>query len=140
MVCKVSDIIKEAKRALHAINLLKPYFTPLELKQLIISNYYSILYYNPEIWHIPTLNASSKRQLFLASSTTLEMCKFGDTWMILYKSLHLNNQRATPEPYLQYKHAFQLCKGLKNLESIHDWLVLNSNHSLTSRQTTFTAI
>ena len=45
----VAKTINKANIALHAIRLIKKYFTSSEIKQLITSNFYSILYYNSEI-------------------------------------------------------------------------------------------
>ena len=45
--------INKANRALHAIKLIRKYFTKDEILALLTSNFYSILYYNSEVWHIP---------------------------------------------------------------------------------------
>ena len=47
---QVSTRINKAKRAIHAIKLIKKHFNQTELKQLLTANYYSILYYNCKIW------------------------------------------------------------------------------------------
>ena len=52
----VSKAIKKATSALHAIRLIKHHFTSLELRTLITSDFYSILFYNSEVWHLPKLN------------------------------------------------------------------------------------
>ena len=57
---QVGKTIWKAKKSFHALKLIKPFFTNHELKQLITSNYYSVLYHKSEIWHIPTLNYYSK--------------------------------------------------------------------------------
>ena len=49
---QVNKTINKAKKTLHAINLIKKYFTNDELKSLLTSNYYSVLYYNSEIWQL----------------------------------------------------------------------------------------
>jgi hypothetical protein len=54
-----SAIIKSGK-ALNAIKLIKKYFNTKELVQLITSNFYSILFYNSEIWHINSLSKETK--------------------------------------------------------------------------------
>jgi hypothetical protein len=53
---QVSNTIIKANCSLCAIKLIKKYFRKAELRTLLTSNFYSILYYNSEIWHIPTLN------------------------------------------------------------------------------------
>ena len=46
---QVAHAINKYNSALHCIRLIKYHFTPEELKQIITSNFYSILYYNSEI-------------------------------------------------------------------------------------------
>ena len=41
----IAKAINKANSALHCIRLIKYYFTPEELTQIITSNFYSILYY-----------------------------------------------------------------------------------------------
>ena len=53
---QVNQCIKKSLKALHAIRLIKSHFKETELKQLVTSNFYSILYYNSEVWHLPSLN------------------------------------------------------------------------------------
>ena len=134
------NAIHKSKRALHTIKLINRYFTNIEVRQLITSNYYSILCYNSEIWHIITLNTYSKRQLLSASAVALKLCTPGNASLISYNQLHLLNKRAPPEQYLLYKHALQLHRVLNNTEPIYNWTVLNLTQSLTSRQTKFMAI
>ena len=52
----ISQTITKSKKALHAIRLIKKYFKKDEILNLLTSNFYSILYYNSEIWHLPTLS------------------------------------------------------------------------------------
>ena len=60
---KVSNVITKANKALHAIRIIRPYFNQIELCTLLTSSFYSLLYYNSEIWQIPSLNPISKQQL-----------------------------------------------------------------------------
>jgi hypothetical protein len=53
---QINNCIKKASTALHALRLIKGYFIPMELQNLLTANFYSILYYNSEIWHLPKLN------------------------------------------------------------------------------------
>ena len=71
---QVNKTINKAKKAFHAINILKKHFTNEELKGLLTSSYYSILYYNSEIWHLPTLSPQLKQKLLSASSNALKLC------------------------------------------------------------------
>ena len=46
---QVSQAIKKVRKALHGIRLIKKHFDKNELRQLLTSNYYSVLYYNSEV-------------------------------------------------------------------------------------------
>ena len=47
---QVNKTVNKAKKTYHAINLIKKYFNPVELKGLLTSNYFSVLFYNSEIY------------------------------------------------------------------------------------------
>jgi hypothetical protein len=82
--------------ALHAVRLIKGYFTPMNLKNLITANFYSILYYNTEIWHLPTLNPILKNHFLAASATALKLYNPSYNKSMSYTTLHSINNRATP--------------------------------------------
>ena len=56
----VTNPIKKANGALNAIKLIKKYFTNLELVGLVTSNYYSVLFYNSEIFKNLVILSSGK--------------------------------------------------------------------------------
>ena len=134
---QVALTIKKAKSSLHAIKLIKPYFSNLELKQLITANFYSVLYYNSEIWHIPTLNPHCKQQLLSASANALKLCTTYYNDRTSFEDLHKLNQRATPTQIMQYKHSLLLYKLYNRKEPIQEWVNLNFQQTLSSRQTKF---
>ena len=134
---QVNKCVKKAKTALHAIKLIKGYFTCNELKQLITSNFYSILYYNSEIWHLPKLNPLLKNHLLAASATALKICTPSFNRSMSYITLHSINQRATPSQMMLYKHAILLFKIFNNQQPPHDWLELNFTQLTSRRQVNF---
>ena len=64
----ISHAIKRSITALNAIRIIKRFFTKKELLSLVTSNFYSILYYNSEIWQIPTLKTTLKQSLLSTSA------------------------------------------------------------------------
>ena len=57
--------------------------------------------------------------------------------MILYANIHIMNQRATPDSMLLYRMSIQLFKLYNtNVHSL-EWISLNWNQILTSRQSKF---
>ena len=63
----------KANSALHAIKLIRKFFTKEEILQLATANFYSILFYNSKVWHIPNLKPELKLILLLASANTLKI-------------------------------------------------------------------
>ena len=104
---QVSKSINKAKKTLHAIHLIKRYFTNDELKGLLTSNYYSVLYYNSEIWNLPSLNTNLKKKLLSASATAIKLCLSKLPPNTSYESIHRLAKRGTPTQMCQYKHAIQ---------------------------------
>ena len=85
---QIENVITKAKKALHAIKLVRKYFNKNELLRLITANYYSILYYNSEIWHLPSNTYNCKKQLLTASALPLKLCVYHFDQSISYDTLH----------------------------------------------------
>ena len=105
---QVASVINKTNTALHCIRLIKFYFNPTELQQLITSNVYSIMYYNSEIWNIPTLQYAQKQLLLSTSANALKVCTPSYHDRMSYSELHSINSRATPEQMCLYKHSLLL--------------------------------
>ncbi len=131
---------KKANRALCAIRQIKNYFTKDELCTLLIANFYSILFYNSEIWHNPTLNLHLKQLLLAASAKALKLCIKDHTVFHSYVDIHTLTKRAMPQQLSTFKHAILLFKLYKNTMSTSDWVKLNFQQILTSRQTNFMVV
>ena len=136
---QVSKTIKKANKALMAIKLIKKHFSLPELKTLLTSNFYSILYYNSEIWHTPALSPYLKNLLTSTSAKALMICTSNYTPMMSYKDLHTQNIRATPAQFMIYKHALLLHSVSNNQTPFNDWLDLNLNQNFNTRETNFRA-
>jgi hypothetical protein len=90
----IDKTINKANRALNVIKIIRNFFTTVELIKIVTSNYFSILFNNSEIWHIPTLNHISMHALLVASATSLKMCLHYLVEMISYLNLHKITNRA----------------------------------------------
>ena len=123
---------KKANNALHAIKLIKIYFTPAEILTLITSNYYSILYCNSEVWHLPTLNPQIKQHLLSASANALKLAQCHPDPMESIKDIHFNMKRATPENLLAFKHSVLLHKLYNDQSPNLDWVDLNFKQTFTT--------
>ena len=131
----VSNSINKAKRTLHAIRLIKRYFNKNELKQLLTSNFYSVLYYNAEIWMIPSLHANLKKHLLSCSAQALKILGNNSDLRISFEQLHRMNGRATPNQMMLYKHSLLLFKIFNDTHQTDDWMDLNWNQSFNNRST-----
>ena len=136
----ISNTINKSKRALHAIKLIKKHFNKEELRQLLTANYYSILYYNAEVWLIPSLNQQLKKHLLSASSAALRLIESSWDDRVSFRDLHLRNKRATPMQMMTYKHSLQLHKLYNSNMQSNDWLDLNFQQNFNARQNHFQII
>ena len=73
---QVNQSFKKSASALNAIRLIKRFFNTTELVQLVTSNFYSILFYNSEVWHLPSLKNTLKQSLLSASAKALKLCMY----------------------------------------------------------------
>jgi hypothetical protein len=120
MVSKSFKTIMKANRALCTIRLIKEYFKKEELFTLLTANFYSILYYNPEIWHLLTLNQHSKHLLLPTSAKALTLCIKSQPVMYSYSDIHTLTKRAT-QPQIQiYKHAILLVNLYNSIKTTSD--------------------
>ena len=130
---QVANTVKKSKSALNAIKLIKKYFTIPEIKNLLTSNFFSILYYNSEIWHLPSLNPKLKQTLLSASANALKLCLQHYDPMISITNVHIQTNRAHPDKYCIYKHALMLHKIYNNQTPKLDWISLNFNQNFNQR-------
>ena len=134
---QVANTVTKTNRAIHCIKQIKTYFTKNELQQLVTSNVYSILYYNSEVWNIPTLHIRQKQLLLSTSANALKICTPEYHDRMSYARLHSLNKRGTPDQMCKYKHALLLYK-LINTEIPHvDFIDLNLQQSFNNRLSTF---
>ena len=130
---QVSNTISKSKRALHALTMIRKYFNKEQLLNIITSCYYSILYYNSEIWHLPQLSPQLKQNLLAASAAPLKLTTPNYHRMMSYESLHYMNKRATPIQITLYKHSLLLHK-IYNDESMGlNWVNLFFNQNFNER-------
>ena len=133
----VATIIKKASRALNAIKLIKKYFTSSELLSLLTSNYYSILYYNSEVWHLGSLKSTVKNRLLSASANAIRVALHYPDPFISFIDLHKMVKRATPEMFSLYKLSITLYKTFNDAIPEIEWMGLNLDQVNMSRQSNF---
>jgi hypothetical protein len=131
MVQHISQTISRANSALHAIRLIRQYFTTKELLTLVTSNYYSILFYNSEIWHIPNLKPQLKQMLLSVSAKALKkfMKKLDSIFSFNY--IHEINNRGAPNNLMLYKHSLLLHKLYNEEQPSTEWVNHNFQHQFS---------
>ena len=132
---QVAQTIMKAKKTLHAIKLIRKFFRKDELKQLLTSNFFSVLYYNCEVWLTPMMDPRSKQQLLAASTMALKLCESQHDNMISYERLHEIHGRATPLKMMKYRLAIQLYKVYNGRIETEDWIDLNFQQNFNNRNT-----
>ena len=137
---QISQTINKAKNTLHAINLIKKYFNTNELKQLLTPNYYSVLYYNSEIWHLSTLGPQLKQKLLSASANAIKLCLTKLPPNTSHEAIHRLAKRGTPVQMSKFKHAIQLHKLYNSNNMSDDWVSLNVQQNFNGRLDKFQII
>ena len=136
----IAHCINKSKKALFALRLLRKYFDFNEMRTLLDSNYYSVLYYNSVIWLTPELNANLKHNLLASSSNAIRSCLMYGNHVISFEKMHVIAKKCTPSQIMLYQSALNLYKILnQDVISFEMVTVLNQMIS-TRRQTTFEII
>ena len=134
---QVSMAISKSKRALHAIKLIKKYLSKTETKMLLTSNFYSILYYNAEIWLYHGLKTRLKNQILSASACAIKVLNSPRDIRISYNQLHKFEMRALPMEFSKYRLAIQLHKIYNESSMNDDWMDMNVQQNFNTRNEKF---
>ena len=133
---QIENVIIKANKAKHAIMLIRRFFTKNEINTLLTSNFYSILYYNCDVWLIPSLKPQLKQQLLSASAKALRLSTPNYNYLMSFEQIHTINKRATPNQMLIYKHCLLLFKLWNNQIYSYEWLALNFQQTFNARCST----
>ena len=137
---QVTNTIVKSNKALCALKLIKKYMFPHEMKSLLISNYYSILYYNSQIWLSPTLCHESKQQLMSASANALRSCINLPNPFISFEAIHKYFKQSTPAQIGLYGISLLLFTIFNEIKQSRDWLAFTDQIIMTGRQQKFDII
>ena len=129
----VQIAITKSQKALQAIRIIKKHFTKKELYSLVLSNYYSILFYNSQIWLIPSLSNVTKNILLSSSAKPLKICYPHYHSFVSFELLHQALKRATPKAIIDYNHALLLHKTYNSVDQNKDWIDIHFNQSFNNR-------
>ena len=97
----------------------------------VCSNFYYILLYNSEVWHIPTLKPKLKQIILSTSANALKLSQRNPNFYESFVDIHKSCNRAHPNQFIVYKHSILLHKMYNSYCPQMDWLELNFNQTLT---------
>ena len=89
------------------------------------------------MWHLPSFKPELHQMLLSASAKDLKVTQKHPNAMESYVNVHKSCKRALPSQILEYTHAIVLYNVYNNQIPKDDWVDLNFNQILTSRQTKF---
>ena len=104
-----------------------------ELLTIIRSNFFSILYYNADIWLLPSLKQLLKSKLLSTSSAALKLCYHGYDRSVSFARLHNVLKYPTPQQTCEFNHAILLHKIYNDPAESQNWLDLFFNQNFNSR-------
>ena len=87
-----------------------------------------------------SVKSNLKQCLLSLSAKALKICLKYRTDDVSFVRVHEICNRATPDKYLLYRHALSLFKLMDQNNHSLEWIFLNFNIILTSRQTNFFAM
>ena len=132
----VKKAINDSNSNLYAIRMIRKYFSPQEIKNLLTALFYSKLYYGSEIWHLPGLQLKLKKSLKLASANACKLCiPRENAHLLTHTEVHALAKRAMPENMCIYKHALILHKLLRNELCNDEMMYLNFQIAENNRST-----
>ena len=92
------------------------------------------------MWHIPSLKPELKQIILSASARALKLTQRNPNFYESFIDIHKTCKRAHPNQFILYKHSILLHKMYNSYCPHMDWIELNFNQTLTSRQTHFNTI
>jgi hypothetical protein len=133
----IHKTVAKCAKSLNALKIIRKYFTTKEFLMLLTSNFYSVLYYNCEIWMIHSLSVANKKLLLMTSANALKVAYNYRIPLISFMAIHSMAWRATPSMITNYKLALMLHKIYNCINHSEEWIHLNLNQVFMSRQTCF---
>lgn len=133
---QVDKAILKMHKLSGTMKYLRKYFTEDELTIILKGQLLSSVYYNSEVWLIPTLHAMMKRRLLSASAGLIKATYGLHEWHISNRDLHELGGLPTPEQWSKYVTARTLHSILNTQrpDDIYNALALQARYeSRTNR-------
>ena len=95
----IANAISKAKKAFFALRLFNKFFNTTDMRALLDSNFYSILYYNSVIWLTPKITAVMKQSLLSISANALRSCMMVKCAQVYFENVHVKCKKVLPPKY-----------------------------------------
>ena len=112
-----------------AISMIHKYFFWNKVQNLLPSTFYSILYYNADMWLFPSLKPQLLQQLLSASASALKTSTGNCDYVVSFDKIHSINKPATPKHVMEFKHWHLLFEIYDNTMYSKEWIALNFKQS-----------
>ena len=138
----VASTICKAKKALYALKVLRKFFNDQEMRILLDSYFYSVLYYNAVLWLTPELSSIMKQSLLSISANALRSCMLSNCNEISFVNIHKICKKCTPSQIMSYQAALHLHKTLSGISELcsTEHATILTNIVCTTRQLKFEII
>ena len=122
--------------------MLRKFFNDQEMRLLLDSNFYSVLYYNSVLWLTPELSSVLKQSLLSISANALRSCMMSNSTEISFESIHKICKKCTPTQIMSYRTSLLLHKSINEIyeHCTSELVTLLSNIVCTRRQLKFEVI
>ena len=112
---QVANVICKARKALFAVCLLRKFFSDHEMRLLLDSYFYSVLYYNAVIWLTPELSSSMKQSLLSISANALRSCMMLNCAEISFERIHIMCRKCTSSQIMSYQSSISLYRSVSEM-------------------------
>ena len=109
------------------LKLIKPFmmrfFNQNEMRMLLDTHFYSVLFYNASIWLTPILKCDMKQKLLSISAHVLRTCLSHDGFDVSFENVHKIHNKCTPKQVMFFQMALKLHKQPNEHENILSYLL-----------------
>ena len=130
----IASAIVKAKKSLYALRLLRKFFNNHEMRTLLDSNFYYVLYYNSVIWLTPNITSDLKQNLLSISACALKSCLTHYGHDISFENIHKINSKCTPKQIMLYQISLNLHKILNSNGPVNNELVTVLDQMICGRR------
>ena len=108
-----------------------------QMRTLLDTYFYSVLYYNSVVWLLPEIGPAMKQNLLSISACALRLCDKSNNCELSFIKLHERQKKCTPTQIMTYQSALQLHKVINFEKPNFEAVTVLNQIICTRRQTVF---